>query len=63
MRCHSQALTIKLNQDIPLADIEAMIKSSNQWVKVVPNHREKRQAKSSDLVLRIPTKNRPCQNL
>jgi aspartate-semialdehyde dehydrogenase len=40
MRCHSQALTIKLNQDIPLADIEAMIKSSNQWVKVVPNHRE-----------------------
>lgn len=40
MRCHSQALTIKLNKDIPVADIEAMIKSGNQWAKVVPNHRE-----------------------
>jgi aspartate-semialdehyde dehydrogenase len=40
MRCHSQALTIKLNRDIPVADIEGMIKSGNPWAKVVPNHRE-----------------------
>ena len=39
MRCHSQALTIKLRRDIPLRDIEAMIASGNQWVRVVPNDR------------------------
>jgi len=37
MRCHSQALTIKLNKDLPLADIENLIKNDNQWVKLVPN--------------------------
>ena len=37
MRCHSQAITIKLNKDIPLADIENMIANDNQWVKLVPN--------------------------
>ncbi len=40
MRCHSQALTFKLKQDVPLADIEAMIAADNEWVKVVPNTRE-----------------------
>jgi aspartate-semialdehyde dehydrogenase len=40
MRCHSQALTIKLNKDVPLADIEAMISQHNPWVKLVPNTRE-----------------------
>ena len=40
MRCHSQALTIKLKRDVPLADIEAMIASDNEWVSVVPNTRE-----------------------
>lgn len=40
MRCHSQGLTLKLNRDVPLADIEAMIKESNRWVKVVSNHRD-----------------------
>ena len=40
MRCHSQALTIKLKQNIPLADIEAMIDDAHQWVNVVPNERE-----------------------
>ena len=40
MRCHSQALTIKLKQDVPLADIEGLIASHNEWVKLVPNHRE-----------------------
>ena len=37
MRCHSQALTIKLNRDIPIADIEELIKNDNQWVKLIPN--------------------------
>jgi aspartate-semialdehyde dehydrogenase len=40
MRCHSQALTFKLNKDVPLADIEAMIAADNQWAKVVPNTKE-----------------------
>ncbi len=40
MRCHSQALTIKLNRDVPLADIDSLIAEHNQWVKVVPNDRE-----------------------
>ncbi|MGH1469996.1 MAG: aspartate-semialdehyde dehydrogenase [Cellvibrionaceae bacterium] len=40
MRCHSQALTIKLNKDVPLSDVEAIIASSNEWAKVIPNTRE-----------------------
>ncbi len=40
MRCHSQALTFKLKQNVPMADIEAMIAADNAWVKVVPNTRE-----------------------
>lgn len=39
MRCHSQALTIKLNRDLPLADIEELIKNDNQWVKLVANNK------------------------
>ena len=41
MRCHSQALTIKLTQDIPLEEIHAIIAGHNAWVKVVPNDRER----------------------
>ncbi len=37
MRCHSQALTVKLTRDVPLRDIEAMIAGAHQWVQVVPN--------------------------
>ena len=38
MRCHSQALTIKLKKDITLSDIEqALIDSDNPWLDVVPN--------------------------
>jgi aspartate-semialdehyde dehydrogenase len=37
MRCHSQALTIKLNKDLPLADIENLIRNDNEWVRLVPN--------------------------
>jgi aspartate-semialdehyde dehydrogenase len=40
MRCHSQALTLKLTRDVPISDVEAMIASDNTWVKVVPNTRE-----------------------
>lgn len=40
MRCHSQALTIKLKKDVPLNDIEAIVASANPWVKVVENTRE-----------------------
>ena len=39
MRCHSQALTIKLTRDLPLAEIEAILASANDWVKVIPNTR------------------------
>ena len=39
MRCHSQALTLKLRRDVPLADIEAMIRNDNEWVSYVPNNR------------------------
>ncbi|MBF8999595.1 aspartate-semialdehyde dehydrogenase [Vibrio nitrifigilis] len=40
MRCHSQALTIKLKQNVPLDEIEEMIASHNEWVKVIPNDRD-----------------------
>lgn len=39
MRCHSLALTIKLKRDLPLAEIENIIRSANPWVKWVPNER------------------------
>jgi aspartate-semialdehyde dehydrogenase len=37
MRCHSQALTIKLKRDLPLPQIEELIGNDNQWVKLIPN--------------------------
>jgi aspartate-semialdehyde dehydrogenase len=40
MRCHSQALTIKLTQDVPLDEINQMLSEANQWAKVIPNERE-----------------------
>jgi len=40
MRCHSQAFTIKLKQNIPLADIEAAIAEQNDWVYLVANTKE-----------------------
>jgi len=40
MRCHSQALTIKLNKDVPLADIEGLLAEHNSWSQVVPNTKE-----------------------
>lgn len=40
MRCHSQAFTIKLKRDVPLADIEQLIADGNDWVRLVANERE-----------------------
>ncbi|MCC4236859.1 aspartate-semialdehyde dehydrogenase [Vibrio anguillarum] len=40
MRCHSQALTIKLKKNVPLDEIEEMIATHNDWVKVIPNERD-----------------------
>ncbi|MDH3354845.1 MAG: aspartate-semialdehyde dehydrogenase, partial [Chromatiales bacterium] len=40
MRCHSQALTIKLTKDIPLDEIHEIIASHNDWVKVIPNDKD-----------------------
>ncbi|MCW8901875.1 MAG: aspartate-semialdehyde dehydrogenase [Gammaproteobacteria bacterium] len=37
MRCHSQALTIKMKQNVPLDEISDMLASHNDWVKVVAN--------------------------
>jgi aspartate-semialdehyde dehydrogenase len=40
MRCHSQALTIKLRHDVPLPDVERILAAAHEWVRVVPNNRE-----------------------
>ncbi|HSC89037.1 MAG TPA: aspartate-semialdehyde dehydrogenase [Polyangiaceae bacterium] len=47
MRCHSQALTIKLKKDVPLADIEEAIRTGNQWVDFVPNDKPSTLARLS----------------
>jgi len=40
MRCHSQALTIKLSRDLPLSEVEGLIAAGNSWVRIVPNNKE-----------------------
>lgn len=40
MRCHSQALTIKLTKDVPVSEIEQIIAGANEWVRVIPNNKE-----------------------
>jgi len=40
MRCHSQALTIKLRRDIPLEDVHAAIRSGTEWARLIPNDKE-----------------------
>ena len=40
MRCHSQAMTIKLKKDVPIDEISQMLDDANEWVKVIPNNRE-----------------------
>ncbi|GAB0149065.1 MULTISPECIES: aspartate-semialdehyde dehydrogenase [unclassified Marichromatium] len=41
MRCHSQALTIKLSRDLELDEIERLIAAANPWARVIPNERER----------------------
>ena len=40
MRCHSQAMTIKLRRPVPMDEVEGMLADAHDWVKVVPNRRE-----------------------
>ena len=40
MRCHSQAMTIKLKRNVPLNEINQMLNEANAWSKVIPNERE-----------------------
>jgi aspartate-semialdehyde dehydrogenase len=40
MRCHSQALTVKLKQDLPMDEIHDLLAESNDWVQVLPNDRD-----------------------
>jgi len=40
MRCHSQALTIKLTHDVPLGEIESLLAAAHEWVAVIPNDKE-----------------------
>jgi aspartate-semialdehyde dehydrogenase len=40
MRCHSQALTIKLRKNVPLDEVEGMLATANDWVRLIPNQRE-----------------------
>jgi aspartate-semialdehyde dehydrogenase len=40
MRCHSQAMTIKLRRPVPIDEVEGMLADAHDWVKVVPNRRE-----------------------
>lgn len=40
MRCHSQALTIKLRSDVPIDEVESILDDANSWAKVIPNERE-----------------------
>ncbi len=40
MRCHSQAVTVKLARDVPMDEIEDLLGAANEWVRVVPNRRE-----------------------
>ncbi|HHL2500174.1 TPA: aspartate-semialdehyde dehydrogenase [Yersinia enterocolitica] len=40
LRCHSQAFTLKLKKDLPLPEIEQLLATHNDWVRVIPNDRE-----------------------
>ena len=40
MRCHSQALTIKLKRDVPLDEIERLLAGAHEWMRVIPNNRD-----------------------
>ncbi len=41
MRSHSQALTIKLRKDVPMSEVEDVLRTQNEWVRVIPNEKER----------------------
>ena len=41
MRCHSQAITLKMTRDLPVDEVEDILGSANDWVRVIPNERER----------------------
>lgn len=41
MRCHSQALTVKLRRDVPMNEISDILAKANDWVRIIPNERER----------------------
>ena len=51
MRSHSQALTIKLKQDLPIDEIVEIVAAANSWVKVIPNERERTIAELTPAVV------------
>ena len=58
MRCHSQGLTIKLKQEIPLADIEAVLANGTPWTDLIPNDKPESMARLTPAAttgtLRVP---------
>ncbi|WP_269619092.1 aspartate-semialdehyde dehydrogenase [Zhongshania sp. BJYM1] len=58
MRCHSQALTIKLNKNVAIPEVESILASANDWVQVVPNDRAETLARLTPTAvtgtLRVP---------
>src|SRR5208282_18978 len=40
MRCHGQALCVKLKKNIPLGEVEQILAGANPWVRVIPNNKE-----------------------
>ena len=51
MRCHSQALTIKLTKDVPLDEVSQIIAEGTAWAKVIPNSREQTMAELSPVAV------------
>ncbi len=51
MRCHSQALTVKMTKEVPLDEINGILASANDWVRVIPNERERSERELSPAVV------------
>ena len=51
MRCHSQALTVKMTKNVPLDEINDILASANDWVRVIPNERERTERELSPAVV------------
>ena len=51
MRCHSQALTIKLTRDVPLDEITDLLENGTSWAKVIPNSKEETVAALSPVAV------------